>query len=685
MKSGKSTFVSAALLVLFSLRASSAEPLVVTKDLLLEKGAVLDRPIVIRASHITIDGNGATIVGPGKVGDPKSFAGVGILAEGCSGVILRNIKARGFQCGLVAAGGDSWLIEGCNFSGNFHDPEFGWGEQGRFGGMIFTQVSRSVVRSCIAREVWNALDLSECDDNVFERNDFSHTSNVCLKLWTSSRNQILSNDLSWGLRIKPGEVHARDSTCVLMESGSNDNRFWKNDITHGGDGVFIRVLNGWVSTGNVFVENDCSYANNNCVESWSPGNTYIRNKANHGSYGFWLGGSDQTRLVGNEAAWNGLPDGFHNAPEGGFAHGGIVIVGGSSSHTVIAGNYLHHNGGAGIAFRGDEATKGASWRTHHWIVQENRIEENRFGIWGRWGDWIHLARNTFAKNTEGNSLEDVTNLFEPKDDPSVSLAPRAIVAAPSRAVAGAPVVLDASRSTDPAGRPLSFRWQLGGETAEGAVVRRVFDRPGFYRVGVTVSNGVLADLDFRDLIVAPEVREEIGTEGNAAQWGFEMQGNEDQKGRVLFDNDPDSVVGRSSLRFTPNPYKGMYATAIFPRERNGAWDLSTKTHVCFWLRATNSNIPGFQEPGPVVRLYSGEGTVKIQPSGGRNLLVGTPYSEARWTWMPVRIPLKGDADWSVEVAGGARLERINAVSISFDSWGGDPFTIWIDGLCFEGP
>ncbi|MBI4605106.1 MAG: right-handed parallel beta-helix repeat-containing protein [Planctomycetes bacterium] len=668
--------------------AEPVEPLVVTRDTVLEKDAVLEQPIVIRASHVTIDGNGATIAGPGKAGDPKSFAGAGIAADGCSGVTLRNVKVRGFQRGLHAAGGEGWLIEGCDFSGNFHDPEHGWGEQGRFGGMVLTRISRSVIRGCTAHDVWNALDLSGCDDNLIERNDLSRASNVCLKLWTSSRNTVLENNLSWGLRIKPGEVHARDSTCVLIESGSNQNRFWRNDITHGGDGVFIRVLNGWVSTGNVFIENDCSYANNNCIESWSPGNTYIRNRANHGSYGFWLGGSDQTRLIGNEAAWNGLPSGFHNAPEPGFGHGGIVIVGGSSSHTVIQGNHLHHNAGAGIAFRGDAGTKGKAWRTHHWIVQESRIEENRFGIWGRWGDWVHLARNRFSGNAEGNFLEDVTNLVEAKDDPAVTLAPRAEVSAPARALVGVPVVFDASRSADPAGRPLSFRWDLGGAVATEAVARRTFDRPGFYRVGVTVSNGVLADLGFRDLVVAALVREELGTEGEAARWGFEMQGNADGTGRVLFDDDPDAVAGRSSLRFTPNPYKGMYATAVFPRERDAAWDLSRKTHVSFWLRAETPNIPGFQEPGPVVRLHSRDGAVRIQPSGGRNLLVGAPYSEARWTWMHVRAPLRGDAEWAVDAtggAGGAGLERVDAVSISLDSWGGDPFTVWIDGLTFEGP
>jgi len=53
------------------------------------------------------------------------------------------------------------------------------------------------------------------------------------------------------------------------------NRFLANDFTHGGDGIFIRVLDHWCSTGNLFEGNDCSHANNNAVEAWSPGNTYV--------------------------------------------------------------------------------------------------------------------------------------------------------------------------------------------------------------------------------------------------------------------------------------------------------------------------------------------------------------------------------------------------------------------------
>jgi len=56
-----------------------------------------------------------------------------------------------------------------------------------------------------------------------------------MSLWTACRNRVLKNNLSWGIRIKPGEVHARDSACVMIQAGSDDNYFADNDITHGGD------------------------------------------------------------------------------------------------------------------------------------------------------------------------------------------------------------------------------------------------------------------------------------------------------------------------------------------------------------------------------------------------------------------------------------------------------------------
>jgi len=660
---------------------------IVTNDLVLEPGATWNTRLIVRASHVTIEGRGATLQGPGTAGDLPSLeqAGTGLLLEGCVDVTVRNLKARGFATGLVARDGQALLIEGCDFSDNYDNPKHGWGELPRRGGLLLERVHQSVARKNKANHVWDGLHLVESEDNLIEDNDFSHCSNTCAKLWRASRNRFLRNNLSYGIRLDraAGEVHARDSTGVLIESGSDDNYWFRNDVTQGGDGIFIRVLNGWVSRGNVFVENDASYANNNCIESWSPGNTYIRNKANHGSYGFWLGGSDQTLLLGNEAAFNGLTNGQHNAPEPGFRHGGIVIVGGPSSHTVIDGNWCHHNNGGGIVFRGDVASKGGRWRTHHWVVQQNRLEENRWGIWGRWGDGLWLANNAITRNLQSNYLADVLSLQDVPGDSSVTRAPRAKLRGPDRAIAGVPVRFDASASRDFTGRALHYQWSAGDLTSTQSVFEIVLSRAGFHRLGLTVDNGVLADLAWRDLIVTRPVAREIGTEGEAAQWGFELEGNQDGRGRIEFAPDADCVVGQSSLRFTPKPYPGLYATAIFPRGRDARWDFSSKREVRCWIRATNPNLPGFQNAGPVFWLYGKNGTVKLEPSRGRNLFGDLPFSEARWTWMPVEVPLAGNADWTRQDSGQVDLSQVAGLGLSLDSWGAEPFTVWLDGLSVE--
>ncbi|MEY2408001.1 MAG: hypothetical protein QOF48_671 [Verrucomicrobiota bacterium] len=667
--------------------AAEIRTIVVTNDWVLEKDTPLEARLVVRSSHVTIDGNGSTLQGPGHGEDLKSFAdaGAGIRIEGCVDVTIRNLKVRGFATGLIARDSRALLVEGCDFSDNYHNPRHGWGELPARGGLLLERVQHSVIRTTKANRVWDGLHLLESDDNLVEDNDFAHCSNTCAKLWRALRNRFLRNNLSYGIRIDraAGEVHARDSTSVLIESGSDGNYWFRNDITQGGDGIFIRVLNGWVSRGNIFVENDTSYANNNCIESWSPGNIYIRNKANHGSYGFWLGGSDQTVLIGNEAAFNGQTNANHNAPEAGFGHGGIVIVGGPSSHTVLSGNWCHHNNGGGIVFRGDAGSKGARWKTHHWIVQQNRLEENRWGIWGRWGDEIWLAQNRFTNNSVARFLADSTQLHELPDDPAATRAPQVRLSGPDRGIAGVPVHFDAGSSRDPDGRLLHFRWTAGDATGEQAVFDHTFAQPGFYRLGLTVDNGALADLAWRDLLVTEPVKNEIGTENHADQWGFELEGNGDGRGRIQFADDADAVVGTASLRFTPNPYPGQYATAIFPKTRDAQWDFSSRKSVRFWIRANNPNLPGFQNAGPVIWLYGRDGTIRLEPAKGRNLFGDLPFSEARWTWMAVEVPLAGDDRWSRKESGKIDLAHLCGLGIALDSWGADPFTIWIDGLSVD--
>src|SRR5262245_52921874 len=98
----------------------------VTRDMVLDPHKTYG-PIVLKASNVTLDGRGAWLVGA-KQGDPSQFKGTAISAAGVSNVTLKNVNARGWETGLKVADATGWKIENCNFSDNFHDPKFGWGE-----------------------------------------------------------------------------------------------------------------------------------------------------------------------------------------------------------------------------------------------------------------------------------------------------------------------------------------------------------------------------------------------------------------------------------------------------------------------------------------------------------------------------------------------------------------------------
>ncbi|MBN2559593.1 MAG: right-handed parallel beta-helix repeat-containing protein [Phycisphaerae bacterium] len=568
--------------------AENPPPLEIVADTVLDPAKTYGR-IVVKASDVTIDGRGAWLIGANE-GQPKDFRHIGVYAQGISRVTLRNLNVKGWDTGLQIEDGSQWRVENCDFSDNFHDPDYGWGEQGRRGGIVLTRVHRSTFTKNKANRVWDACAPVDSNDNTLEENDFSHTSDTGLKLWTSCRNLIRKNNFSYGLRIKPGDVHAQDSTCVLIESGSNDNRLIENDCTHGGDGVFVRVLNGWVSTGNLFERNDTSYAHNNCVEAWSPRNVYRGNKANHGSYGFWLGASDQTVLIDNEASYNGVPTGHHNSPhlpDGG--HAGIVFIFGPSSHTLVRGNTCVGNNGAGIALVGDISPEGPKFKALHWIIEQNTLAENRWGIYMRQADWVHLAGNVFRDNRVADVQNDgqVTNLVEFPDDPTVAAPPKAVCEGPLCGIVGRKVVLDASGSSDPRGRPLRFRWDLGDGTAtREACVEHAFPRPGFYRVGLTVDNGRFPDLAWRDFYAVEDCAEQ-GTEGQAADWGWI-----DPQSKVAYrDDESVRIAGKSSVAAHVEPYGGMLVSLLYPTSKQARLSLEGKKELVFWIKAINENVP----------------------------------------------------------------------------------------------
>ncbi len=655
--------------------------------------------LVITASNITVDGSGLLLVG--AEGNPKSFKGTAISAKGVSNVTLKNFNARGWETGLKIVDGEGWTIENCNFSGNFHDPDFGWGENGRRGGIVLERVRKSILRKNKANHVWDGCVLVDSDENTLEENDFSHTSNTCLKLWHASKNEIRKNILSHGIRISPGEVHARDSTSVLIESGSNDNRFLENDCTHGGDGIFVRVLNGWCSTGNLFEKNDCSYANNNGFECWARDNVFRNNKANHCSYGFWLGGSDHTRLEGNEASYNGLKAGHHNSPHlPGDGHAGIVFMFGPSSHTVARRNTCIGNNGAGIAVIGDLDSQGKKWKAFHWIIEENTLARNRWGLYLKFADWIQVRGNRFDDQGavgNNNSIADVkveegvtrltvdqTPLLDIRSNGELPKEPRCRLDGPSSARVGEEVHFVA-RGLLPLDRQPKVAWDLGdGTTSDAAEVSHTFTKPGFYRIGVSVSNAAGADLAWRDFYVVADVAE-LGTEGEAAHWSIEdfhdrIRSNE-QTSRAEFTDDPtDHLVGKSALRVVIRPYAGFRAALTYPKTRDAQWSLVGKTKLVFWMKVLNEDITGWQG-GPFFVLHGdNDQGCHFEPKPGLDLMRQMESNEGRDGWRRMEIPLHGDEQWQTD---GKVPTKLQAVSLAFDSWGAPTLRIWIDGMSFE--
>lgn len=476
--------------------------------------------LIIAADDIVVDGNGAVLrggctpqevktctnleeFGYGESASPDNahqlgYWGTGLRVEGRARVTIMNLSLTGFDIGALIDSCAEITLINCDLSGCFHDPAWGWDEHGEHGAIVLRSSERCRILNCRANNVWDALNMRYSNDCLVYGCDFSHTSDTGLKLWHSCRNQIINCDFSYGIRIDPGEVHARDSSSVLIESGSDYNWFFGNDMSHGGDGLFIRVLNGWMSCHNTFVGNDCSHANNNAIEAWADHNIYIGNKANYSSYGFWLGNSDYTVVEDNEVAFNGHAEWHNNAPEA-FGNAGIAIVNGSGSHSIIRGNYIHDNCGPGLAIRNTLENP-----SRHWLISGNTIENNKdtgkyhgHGIFLRHARLVTIQDNHFSGNDgldvcyDGN-VSDVCVLPAAEKLPCEQLDISASTLSPC---AGRAVVLNSSAPV---------YWDFGdGTNAYGASVEHIYAAAGLYPVCATEYCGAQAALAGMTLQVLP--------------------------------------------------------------------------------------------------------------------------------------------------------------------------------------
>jgi parallel beta-helix repeat protein len=284
----------------------------INKDTRLEpKIYVLPEGITIDSDNVTLDGQGATIMGTDKI------ASQGIKVGNRKNIIIKNLRILNYYHGISIK--KSVGIEICNctitltteIQSNTLFLDIWKPAADAYGGAIFLeQVTDAIIHDndlqhqmngilsyqCKRLEVTNNL-ASYCSGfgfHLFETYDSTFANNYadfCCRYYLSDRN--LSSHLG------------ADAAGFLIVFKSSNNVFRKNYARLGGDGFFLAGLTpDGIDVGcndNLFQENDASYSPNNAFEGvFSKGNSYQGNKANHSNYGFWLGFSKGCTLKDNQ-------------------------------------------------------------------------------------------------------------------------------------------------------------------------------------------------------------------------------------------------------------------------------------------------------------------------------------------------------------------------------------------------
>ena len=286
--------------------------------------------VIVRGDNITVNFNGAELVGTRRDADPDEAVGVAIRIEGGHNVRILNARVRGYRVGLMAVGTRGLDLIDNDMSYNWkprlfsvveHESLVDWmsfhhnekREWLRFGaGMYLEGVRGGQVRGNRVEQGINGIMLTRTDSLSIHDNTLSYNSALGLALYRSSFNTITHNRIDYDVR---GYSHGffrrgQDSAGLLMYEQSSQNIVTFNSVTHGGDGLFLWAGQTTMDTGeggandNLFAGNDFSFAPTNGMEATFSRNDFIGNRIEGSDHGLWGGYSFNSRVIGNCFAHN---------------------------------------------------------------------------------------------------------------------------------------------------------------------------------------------------------------------------------------------------------------------------------------------------------------------------------------------------------------------------------------------
>ena len=285
-----------------------------------------DGAIQIIGDDLTVDFQGAELVGTLGGAQPDQYSGRGVFIRG-KNVTLKNARVRGYKVGIYAEDSRNLTIIGCDVSGNYRQhlkstlqredvADWLYGHENddnqwlRYGaGIYLYRCPQARLIGNRARKGQNGICVSRCDESVIVDNDMSFLSGWGIAMWRSSRCDVSHNKCDWCVRGYAHGVYRRgqDSAGIFVYEQCHDNVFAHNSATHSGDGFFLYAGNETLhdtGTGgcnrNLVYRNDFSQAVANGIEcTFSEGNIFVENRLDECEHGVWAGYSYNTIIVGN--------------------------------------------------------------------------------------------------------------------------------------------------------------------------------------------------------------------------------------------------------------------------------------------------------------------------------------------------------------------------------------------------
>jgi parallel beta-helix repeat protein len=336
----------------------------------------LPEGITIDSDDVTLDGQGATILGTDKTGE-------GIRVSGRKNILIKNLRILNYYHGISIKNCTGIEITNCTVAGTAEIPsntlflDIWKPASDAYGAAIFLDdVTEAEVHGNDLQHQMNGILSYHCKRLSIMKNIANYCSGFGFHLYDTCDSTFADNYADYCCRYylsDTGSHLGADAAGFLIVYKSCNNIFRKNHARLGGDGFFLAGLTpDGIDVGcnhNLFEENDASYSPNNAFEGvFSKGNIYRGNKANHSNYGFWLGFSSDCVIANNQIYSN--------------RQAGIAVENGT--HFEVLENTIQNNAhGILLWTRSYEFLKNVpdmNATSSDWLIERNQLFQNKKAI-----------------------------------------------------------------------------------------------------------------------------------------------------------------------------------------------------------------------------------------------------------------------------------------------------------------